>query len=176
MLPTHTSDQAQKFACSIVPIRDYSRELVFCDNEAFLRSNSLVDTINPILRFNGNASILGNEFASALHTLGALHFRLSIIPITTVQNNGLLVGTEIGLDAVPLAAEAEDDLLIFLLIQQIGAIVAIACVSAVVLELLVPRREPKLMGGSPEIINRVLCDVDDLSRGQSISIDIQGPL
>jgi len=69
----------------------------------------LVNAINVILGFNGNAAVPWDEFVLAGDTLRALEFGLAIVPVASVQDDSILVGAHLRLDTGKSAAQSKDD-------------------------------------------------------------------
>lgn len=127
--------------------------------------------------FNGNAAVPRDELVLAFNTLRTLELRLSVVPVARVDDNGILVRSQVGLDTAPFAAERERNVLLLpLFVKSQGAVVPVAAVAAVGLEIRVARRKAQLVRSSPEVINGVLGDVGDDACGKRVSIGDQRTL
>lgn len=137
----------------------------------------LVDSINVVLGFDCDASVTWDELVLALYTLRALELGLSVVPVASIQDHCILVGGELSLDAAEFTAESERDVfLVPLVVECQGAVVAVAAVAAVVLKVGVSRGKPKLVGFAPEVVDIVLGNLGNFSRGKRVPVGLQRPL
>src|SRR3954463_15915325 len=135
------------------------------------RGHLLVDAINVVLRLNGNAAIPGDELVLACNTLSALVFALSIIPVAGIDDDAVLVSTEISLDSCPSAGQSQGNITLWpVIIKCPVAVVAVAATSAVVLKVRISRRKAELMWSSPEVGNVALGNVCNHTCGESILV------
>lgn len=135
---------------------------------------SLVDSVDIVLRFDRDAPVARNELVLPRHSLRALELRLPVVPVACVQHHGILIRRELGLDAAETAAQPECHfLLVSLVAKRPRAVVPVASVPAVVLEIAVARRKSKLVGCCPEVVDAVLAHICDFSRRQCVLVRLQ---
>lgn len=63
----------------------------------------LVDAIDVVLGFNSNAAVARDQLVLTCDALSALELALSVVPIARVEDNGVLVRCQLGLDATVCA-------------------------------------------------------------------------
>jgi len=104
-IPTTTPSgiclQGLRSACPADPTPDCSTILACAGNDVII--DLLVDAINVVLGLNSNAPVARDEFVLADNTLCVLKLALSVVPVARVEDNGVLVRRQLGLDATVCA-------------------------------------------------------------------------